>query len=250
MTNNHQNDQSHRTARRQGQGQGHDRCKYPRTTVFAKVALEAAAGRFSLNRLSASRLTDVDLRTYSNCKWLIARHSREISSGKICCSAHQAERLTAAMLLAGCDLLCIIAASVPRGCNCVRSAGLAIWLPACNRGCNCASQAKKACSASIQTARQRTGHGRCKYPRTTVFAKMVMEAAVGQLSLNGLSASRLTDVDLRTYSNCKWLTVRHFRKHRVPGKFHPAKYGALRIRRNASQEPQCRIRCFSLLFLI
>ena len=49
-------------------GTGHGRCKYPSTTVFTKVALEAAAGHFSLNHLSASRLTDVDLRTCFNCK--------------------------------------------------------------------------------------------------------------------------------------------------------------------------------------
>ena len=44
------------------------RCKCPSTMVFAKMALEAAAGRFSLNPLSASRFTDVDPRTCYNCK--------------------------------------------------------------------------------------------------------------------------------------------------------------------------------------
>ena len=44
------------------------RCKYPSTTVFAKIAMEAAAGHFSLNHLSASRFTDVDPRTCYNCK--------------------------------------------------------------------------------------------------------------------------------------------------------------------------------------
>ena len=70
--------------------------------------------------------------------------------------------LIAAPVPRGCDafgrllLLCIIAVSMSCSCDGVRSAGLAIWLPACHRGCNCASQAKKACSASIQSAR----HGR------------------------------------------------------------------------------------------
>ena len=92
--------------------------------------------------------------------------------------------LAAAMLLAGCYSLCIIAAPVPRGCN-------------------CASQAKKSCSASIQSARQRTGHGRCKYPSTMVFTNVALEAAAGRFSLNILSASRLSDVDLRTRFDCK-----------------------------------------------
>lgn len=36
------------------QERGHGRCKYPRTTVFARVALEGAAGPISLNHMSAS----------------------------------------------------------------------------------------------------------------------------------------------------------------------------------------------------
>ena len=84
----------------------------------------------------------------------------------------------------------------------------------------------------------RTGHDRCKYPSTIVFAKVTLEAAAWQFSLNHLSASRFTDVDLRTCFDCKRLIVRYFRKYPVPGKFHPLEYGALRIRWNALR-PQC-----------
>ena len=70
---------------------------------------------------------------------------------------------------------------------------------------------------SVRSATDRDG--RCKYPSTMVFAKMALEAAAGRFSLNPLSASRFTDVDPRTCYNCKLLIARHFRKHRVPGKF-------------------------------
>ena len=57
-----------REARARNQERGHGRCKYPSTTVFARVALEGTAGPISLNHMSASRFTDVDLRTCCNCK--------------------------------------------------------------------------------------------------------------------------------------------------------------------------------------
>ena len=100
--------------------------------------------------------------------------SREISFARIWCSAHQVERLAATMLLAGCNSLCIIAASVPRGCNCASR----FTSSQSHRGCNafgrlqfryalslrqCLATAivprrrKKVCSASIQTARQAGG---------------------------------------------------------------------------------------------
>ena len=51
-----------------------------------------------------------------------------------------------------------IAVSVPRGCDGVRSAGLAIWLPACHRGCNCASQTKKSLLGVNLNCTQKVGH--------------------------------------------------------------------------------------------
>ena len=61
------------------------------------------------------------------------------------------------------------------------------------------------------------GRCRCKNLGTTGFAETAMQATRRHIFRRRLFFGRLKNTDLRTCANCKRLTVRHFKKHPVPG---------------------------------